>query len=149
MLLKKSLKTPFEIVVRIMCRCIMPKEVKIGNQFFFNHCKCCSKGHHFCQSHNGGELLYYKIVSVQIAQMWHNQGWEWVRCREYWFWVTGSKKVTNTCVLPCFWTSKTCLYLCNQMSYWDGVWIIMLNIADIWLIPLDCVLLPGIFLPIT
>ena len=33
------------------------------------------------------------------------------------------KEATNSYVSHCFWTSKNCPYLCNQMSDWDAVWI--------------------------
>ena len=61
------------------------------------------------------------------------------------------KEVTNSYVFSLFLNFKECLYPCNQMSDWEGVWIKMqhfkwtrdfcwkskLNIADMWLIPLD------------
>ena len=63
-----------------------------------------------------------------------------------------AKQVINAYVLYCFLTSKSWSNLYNQISDWDGIWIKMwhlkwktevkvknskLNIADMWLIPLD------------
>ena len=61
------------------------------------------------------------------------------------------REVANSYALHCFWTSKKCSYLRSKMSNWNGVWIYCstlneqaiyiekskLNIANMWLIPLD------------
>ena len=84
--------------------------------------------------------------------MWHDQG-EWVG-KIISIFSYRPQEVTNSYLLLCFWTSLNWSYLCNRMFNWDAVWarcsilngqIIFvgkskLNVEDMWLILLDCVI---------
>ena len=93
------------------------------------------------------QMVFYSFL---CKYMWHDQG-QWVGCREYWFWVTGLKRwqilmfyivfelhrivhiSTTRCPIEMGfgWKCGILIELVIYIEKWK------LNIANMWLIPLD------------
>ena len=94
--------------------------------------------------------MILKLTFLSYFHLWHDQG-EWVGCRKYWFWATGLKEMTNSYGLLFFSTSQNICILATVCPIEMGLWLkcsvlsrqlicfekSKLNIADMWLIPLD------------
>ena len=61
----------------------------------------------------------YTQAKSHVADMWHNQG-EWVRCWEYWFWVTGLDR----------W--QICMFFYNVLDFIELIISLQTDVRSRW-----------------